>query len=279
MSNELSISEVVAEIHQSVLATPKRQRRLLSKTFWGKFGFKARSKDRIEQVKEALKRQGLVRNLDDAHFGTENKDDWLVLSYIEPNLPPETQNKESPQTQAINCAPPDSWFQLMESRKFESEREVEYYFIAPLLESLGYEEEDFAIGYPIEMFEGVTKVKKEADFAIFNGASRDKKDALLIVEAKKADKMPSKSDKMLADAEGQAKGYAVNLSAPYYLVTNAEETHLFLSRAGLQPDVALAKFPRSELRQKWEMLYQHINKAAVIERKEKIGKILDANGM
>lgn len=273
MVKELAISEVMAEIYQSVLATPKRQRRLLSKSFWAKFGFKARTKERIEQVREAVKRQGLVLNLDDAHFGIENKDDWVILSYIEPSLPSAIPNDASPNTQAVECVPPESWFQLMESRKFESEREVEFYFIAPLLESLGYEEDDFAIGYPIEMFEGVTKVKKEADFAIFNGLSREKKDALLVVEAKKADKL------LTEDAVGQAKGYAVWLTTPYYVATNAEEIRLYLSRAGLQPDVALMKFPRSELRQHWATLHQHINKAAVIERKKKLGKILADNGM
>jgi len=273
MAKELVISEVMAEIYQSVLATPKRQRRLLSKSFWAKFGFKARTKERIEQVREAVKRQGLVLNLDDAHFGTENKDDWIILSYVEPSLPAEIQNEASLDAQVIDCIPPDNWFQLMESRKFESEREVEYYFILPLLESLGYEEDDFAIGYPIEMYEGVTKVKKEADFAIFNGLSRDKKDALLVVEAKKADKI------LTEDAVGQAKGYAIWLTTPYYMATNAEEVCLYLSRAGLQPDVALMKFPRSELRQQWVTLHQHINKAAVIERKKKLGKILADNGM
>ena len=273
MVKELTISEVMAEIYQSVLATPKRQRRLLSKSFWAKFGFKARTKERIEQVREALKRQGLVLNLDDAHFGIENKDDWIILSYVEPSLPSAPLSEASHNTLALECIPPDSWFQLIENRQFESEREVEYYFILPLLESLGYEDDDFAIGYPIELFEGVTKVKKEADFAIFDGLSREKKDALLVVEAKKANKM------LTEDAVGQAKGYAVWLTTPYYLATNAGEIRLYLSRAGLQPDVALMKFLRSELRQNWITLYQHINKAAVIERKKKLGKILADNGM
>ena len=55
----------------------------------------------------------------------------------------------------------------MEQRTFESEREVEYYFIVPLLENLGYEEADFAIGYPVQMYEGVKKVNKVADFVLF----------------------------------------------------------------------------------------------------------------
>lgn len=275
MTKETSIADISAEIFQSVLASPKRQRRLLSKTFWGMFGFKIRTKDRIETVSETLKGLGLVLNLDDARFGAEDKDDWVILSYVEPCLAPSPvrPTEAGKKVKPVESIPPESWFQLMESRKFESEREVEYFFILPLLESLGYEEDDVAIGYPIEMYEGVTKVKKEADCAVFNGASREKKDALLVVEGKKSDK------KLTKDAIGQAKGYAIWLTTPYYLATNADEVVLYLHRAGLQTDVPLANFQRSELRQNWELLYQHINKTAVIEYKEKLRQMFAANGM
>ena len=62
----------------------------------------------------------------------------------------------------------------MAHREFDSEREVEYYFVVPLLEQLGYAEDDFAIGYPVQMYEGVKKVNKEADFALLNGHSRSR---------------------------------------------------------------------------------------------------------
>src|SRR5205814_993754 len=118
--------------------------------------------------------------------------------------------------------PPASWFDLMARRAFESEREVEYYFIVPLLEHLGYEEDDFAIGYPVQMYEGVKKVNKEADFVLFNGLSRAKDDALLIVEAKKTEKI------LTEDAVGQARAYAMWLSTPYYIVTNGDEIRVYL---------------------------------------------------
>jgi hypothetical protein len=50
MTRELSVDEVVEEIFQSVLATPTRQRRLMSKTFWKQFRVKSRSKERVEQA-------------------------------------------------------------------------------------------------------------------------------------------------------------------------------------------------------------------------------------
>lgn len=73
MSKNPPVADVVEEMLQSVLASPKRQRRLLSKTFWGKFGFKARTRERVEQVKTTLRQRALMFSLDDDTFGTESK--------------------------------------------------------------------------------------------------------------------------------------------------------------------------------------------------------------
>lgn len=84
MAKRPPVTDVVEEIFQSILATPKRQRRLRSATFWDKFGFERRTKERVEQVREALRRRNLILSLEDANFGVEDKDEWVILSYIEP---------------------------------------------------------------------------------------------------------------------------------------------------------------------------------------------------
>jgi hypothetical protein len=266
MSKLPPIAEVIEEIYLSIMATPKRQRRLRSSTFWDKFGFKVRTKERVEQVKETLRRRTIVVNLEDAVFGTEDKDEWVILSYVEPELPPTSASDKAP---AIPVpTPPDEWFALMEQRVFESEREVEYYFVVPLLEKLDYAENDLAIGYPVQMYEGVKKVNKEADFVLFNGLSRTKDDALLIVEAKKTDKL------IAEDAAGQARAYAIWLSTPYYIVTNGDDIRVYLFRGAVQPDLLLMSFKRSDMRQQWNALYQTLNKCSVIEYKRKLGVAL-----
>ena len=240
-----AVADVVEEIFQSILATPKRQRRLLSKTFWGKFGIERRTAERVEKVKEALRQRDLILNIDDEEFGTEAKDQWLVLAYVDP---PQKETQSKPSDSHVPT-PPDSWFEKLERRVFESEREVEYYFIVPLLEQLGYEEDDFAIGYPVQMYEGVKKVQKEADFVLFNGSSRSKEDALLIVEAKKTTRA------LTEDAVGQARGYAMWLITPYYIVTNADEIQVWLFRGAMQPDMKRMSFKRGDLRSHWVTLY------------------------
>lgn len=272
MAKHAPVLDVMEEIFQSIQATPKKQRRLRSATFWDKFGFERRTKERVEQVKEALRRyEGLIINLDDSTFGTEDKDEWIILTYIAPNVPTAVSSAE---IAPVNVpTPDDAWFSLIEKRVFESEREVEYYFVSPLLEQLGYVEDDFAIGFPVQMYEGVNKVKKEADFVLFNGLSRVKEDALLIVEAKKTEKI------LTEDAVGQARAYAMWLSVPYYLVTNGEDIRVYLFRGAVQPDVMLMNFKRSDLRQQWSALYQTLNKAAVLEYKEKLSKLLATTGV
>lgn len=265
MVRQASISDVADSIVQSIVATPKRQRRLRSKTFWDLFGFKVRTKDRVLSVQQALRDRGVLTNIDEDTFGTEDKDTWIILSQVSPEPPLSTK----PENDTVP-APSDSWFQLIEERLFESEREVEYYFVAPILEQLGYIEADIAIGYPVQMYEGVKKVNKEADFVVFNGDSRDRDAALLVVEAKRTRRLLSD------DAVGQARGYAMWLTTPYYLVTNGEEIRVYLFRGAVQADVLLLKCQRSELREHWRDLYRSLNRDAIIKYKRRLGDALNA---
>lgn len=63
---------------------------------------------------------------------------------------------------------------------------METRFILPLLERLGHEEEDRADGYTVEIYEGVRKATEEEDFVLFDGPSRIRDNALLVIEAKGA---------------------------------------------------------------------------------------------
>ena len=265
------VDDVIDEILESILATPKRQRRLKSSTFWNMFGFERRTKERVEQVIEALQKRAVIMNIDNDVFGSESRGEWITLFYVEPKLPQIAIQATS--TSKDMPMPSDSWFAMIANRAFESEREVEYYFAIPLLEQLGYVEDNFAIGFPIQMFEGVKKVNKEADIVLFNGKSRAREDALLIVETKRTGKI------LTEDAVGQANSYALRLTTPYYIVTNGDDIRVYLFRGAVQPDVLLMNFKRGELKEHWSALHKNLNKSAVLEYKEKLRKILAAEGM
>ncbi|MCY7347896.1 MAG: type I restriction enzyme HsdR N-terminal domain-containing protein [Pyrinomonadaceae bacterium] len=202
MKNNPTVAETTEEILQSILATPKKQRRIKSSTFWKKFGIERRSKEKIEIVKKALKECNIFFESDE-QIGVEPMDKMVKLSYLEPEF---TEIFQKASEKVLNQD--DSWFEALENRVFASEREVEQYFIAPILKKLDYDDEDCAIGFRLITHKGVKKERKEVDFAVFDGSLREKEKALIVVEAKSSEK------KLTDDAIGQAHSYAVELSTP-----------------------------------------------------------------
>lgn len=263
MKNNLSIAETTEEILQSILATPKKQRRIKSSTFWKKFGIERRSKERVEVIKKALEENSIFFESDE-EIGLESKNKMVKISYLAPELA-EVFNK------VIEIKPnqDSTWFEAIEKRSFASEREVEQYFIAPILKKLDYTDEDCAIGFRLNIYSGVKKERKEVDFAIFNGLLREKEKALLVVEAKTSEK------KLTEDAIGQARSYASELSTPYYIITNGNQILVFLFRGGLVEDNQIMNFSRQELRERWQEFYNILSKASVIETKRKIKEIMN----
>ena len=83
MKNNATITEATEEILQSILATPKKQKRLKSSTFWRKFGVERRSRERIEEVRNNLQSKGIFIETE-FDFGFEPKFEWLTFSVIEP---------------------------------------------------------------------------------------------------------------------------------------------------------------------------------------------------
>lgn len=259
-------SDVALEMYQSVIQTNDKQKRLKSSTFWGLFDVKARRTTVVERIAHIIDNQGLRMAVKSgATFGEEDDADWIILT---PKLYP----PPDPTPQIIPSEWPTSdWFEMIQARSFESEREVEAYFIVPLLEKLGYEYDDIAIGYPVAMFKGVQKTKTEADFVLFNGANRTKENALLVIEAKKSDKGIS------IDHIGQAKSYAQELFPACYLVSNGQQIIVFQFNGMLIPDERVMDFDRSELHDKWSDLYNYASKKTTIQRKlwmkERISKM------
>lgn len=80
MAKIQNISKVINDIVESISATSKKQRRIRSGTFWNKFGFERRTKERVEAVKSALKKHKITINLEDSLFGSEKRGELIVLS-------------------------------------------------------------------------------------------------------------------------------------------------------------------------------------------------------
>lgn len=269
MLKDLIVEKVTEEVHHSILNSPKRQRRFKSSTFWNKFGFERRTKERVETVKNSLREKSIILN-EDVDFGAERKNDWIVLTYVEADYLPVIEKVKAKFGEIVT--PTNDWFDLMKNRRFKSEREVEYFFILPLLEKLGYQENDFAIGHPVSMSIGSKRINTEADVVVFDGANHSQQTSLLVVEAKKSGKTLTK------DNIGQVDSYATELSAPYYILTNGDELHVFLSKAKIRPAVELLNFKQENLNENWLEFYTTLSKKAVTKQKEKLKKLLEFNG-
>jgi len=258
-----SESDVALEMYESVMQSNKMQRRLKSSTFWNFFHVKSRHPKVVERIAAVIDEQGLkITVRSGATFGKEKNSDWIILTRKFPG-------KDEPPPPPPSEWPPLEWFEMMQTRDFESEREVEAYFVIPLLEALGYEYDDIAIGHPVQMFKGVQRTKKEADFVVFKGADRTEENVLLVIEAKKSDKGVS------VDHIGQARSYARALLPACYIVSNGQQIIVYRFNGMLTPDERVMDFDRSELRGKWNDLYNYVSKEATTQRKQWMQKRIE----
>lgn len=281
MSNGDSMAEAMAELAQSIHATPNNRRRLKSGTFWERLGCKRRTPGVIEQVRGLLEHHRVfvslrmrrsMEELSKAAFGSEDRDDWIVLTQQAPaTTPPMSAEKPPPPTS--DTIPLDSWFENMLQLSLRSESDVVNKFIRPVFEQLGYEEPDFAYEHPVEMHFGQEKFKKEADVVLFKRDDHIKdthspSNNLVLVEAKKLGKPID------GDVVGQAKSYAMQLSPVFYVVTNGNVAEVYLYRLTVAGDERVMCFSRTDLKQVWSELFRRLCKARVLEVKQKRQQII-----
>jgi hypothetical protein len=264
-------AEIADTVYASIVASPKRQKRLKSSTFWDMFDYSYRTANRVAEIAALLVERNITCTLADGEFGREEKDEWLILSVLEPPHPPGIESATVGAAPAI-VPPPDKWFEQLATREYESEREVEHYFVLPLLDQLGYAEEDIAIGPTVEMFEGVKRVKKEADIIVYNGQGRSPSDTLIVVETKDSHKL------LTADHTGQARSYAMWTRAPYYVVTNGVDTEVWLFRGAVQQDIRILPFARTEIKSIWPSLHAKLSRDAVVGYKHAMDEAADRLG-
>jgi len=258
---ELDKAQVADSIREAVEESPKKSKRVLLKTLLKMFGHKTRQRHWIEAMHKSLTDAGVLIS---PPLHEVERDAWVVLSVTDPRLPvgdfaPEEQVDADGNKQAQASVP---WLASISSKVFNSEKEVEIRFVLPLMELLGYSEEDRADGYPVEQIVGVRKTRTEADFVLFNGLNRCKDNALLVVEAKNV-------GKNLTDHIGQARSYAMFLGTPYFIVTNGDDIRVFLYRSPIESDVEVFKSTRRDISSTFQTLYNLVSKQAVVAYKQR----------
>jgi hypothetical protein len=254
MMTEQNHGAVSEAIRSAVFENPKKSKRILLKTLLGHYGFKTRQKHFIDTIHDNLVSLGVILSPD---IRTIGRDDWVTLSVTDPNLPLEdfSANSALEGDHSQGC---DPWLAGIAGKHFSSEKEVEIRFVIPLLDRLGYTEDDRADGYRVEQVVGGRKAKTEADFVLFDGRNRSKDSSLLVVEAKNF------GENLSAHIQ-QARSYAIFLGTPYYLLTNGDEIRVFLYRSPIESDVEVFKVSRRDLPETFSALFNLISKPAVVE--------------
>ncbi len=252
-------TKVASSIREAIEDSPKKSKRVLLKTLMKMFGYKTRQGYWIEVIDKCITDVGVLIS---PALVEVKRDGWVVLSVTDPKLPvgdftPKDQEGTEADNQGLE---PDAWLSTISLKSFNSEKEVEIRFVLPLLERLGYSEEDRADGYPVEQIVGVRKTKTEADFVVFNGLNRSKDSALMVVEAKNV-------GKKLTDHISQARSYAMFLGTPYFLVTNGDDIRVFLYRSPIESDVEVFKSTRRDISSTFSVLFNLVSKKAIIEYK------------
>ena len=121
---------------------------------------------------------------------------------------------------ASNPPPTGTWFNRAYHANYRSEKEVEIRFVVPLLDHLGYEEDDRADGRWMEMNIGSRVSKVQTDFVCYDGPNYSPVSCLLLVETKFGS---ASLDKAL----NQARSYAHVLKPLWLLLTNGEVTEVW----------------------------------------------------
>lgn len=97
----------------------------------------------------------------------------------------------------------------------------------------------------------------KADIIIFPDGNRS--EAALVVEVKH-------NKYGLTDRDfGQARSYAIELHAPLYLVTNSDDSKLMKLTRSLYREATVLSFRRSELRERWPDIVEHLSRDVVLE--------------
>jgi hypothetical protein len=254
---EKNDAEIMLEIFQSVMQSDDKQKRLKSTTFWKLFSVKSRQKSVLDRISLLAEKQGLKFTIKSGcQFGEEKDDDWIIIT------PTIVQPSSIPLHESEINTPSKEWFNLIRTRKYESEREVEAYFLTELVEKLGYTYDDISIGYSLQMFKGVQKTTVEADCVLFRDEGRDKKNVLMVIEAKKSDKG------ITVDHISQVQSYAKELFPASFIITNGEQIKVYQFNGLLAPDECVLDFNRQEIEEKWNIFYGTVCKDATIKRKD-----------
>jgi hypothetical protein len=233
-------------------------KRMKIKTLLSHFGYKKRSDDNTTLITESLSNEMVQMHPSIMRLGNHwelTLDDWVYLSRKEKKEKIEVKDESVLPNNWNN----DSWFDSLQNKEFRTEKEVETKFILPLLEKLGFVEDDRYDAMPVNAAHGSRSTILEIDFAMFDSDSEElENQVLLVVEAKKEHRLVKQAE--LEKAQRQTKSYSVWLGCHFGLITDSRTIQVLDLMPNIGGMEVLFECSREELKDKFEELYQLTSK-------------------
>lgn len=244
----------LSRLFDMLQSNPSKEVEMRSRRFWRMFGVNRRTDKTIENVQKLLKSQGVqITSLSNQPFGKEDNQAFLRFKHFSVVFPS------------------DYWFDELKDKKYESETEVLFFFIYPILINLGYSEEDFSFHRVIKL--RTTKgsrrtryrmARKIPDLVLYNGSSRSQDNALVIVETKMFTDDAVRKGERLNQAVGDVRYYWITLHPKSGVATDGDQVIVFDPRDQPLSDTYLS-FYRTQLKENWVELTMLLSKQALIE--------------
>jgi hypothetical protein len=236
-------------------------KRMKIKTLLSHFGYKKRSDDNTTLITESLANEMVQMHPSIMRLGSHwelTLDDWVYLS--------KKEKKELSANSIENTIPDnwntDGWFDSLQDKEFRTEKEVETKFILPLLEKLGFVEDDRFDAMPVNAAHGSRSTILEIDFAMFDSGSEElENQVLLVVEAKKEHRLIKQAE--LEKAQRQTKSYSVWLGCHFGLITDSRTIQVLDLMPNIGGMEVLFECSREELKSKFEELHQLTSKTTL----------------
>ena len=255
-------AENIADSLASEVLINGKSKRIKVRTLLGHFGFEKRNENNATKITELLFERKILLNPSIMKFG----DSWqLKLDDSVYLLDRTNEFREEPNKTAnieIYDYNSDNWFDEVLTKQFRTEKEVENKFIIPLLQRLGYSEEDRYDGMRVPASHGSKPTNYEVDFALFNSKNEKLEgQPLLVVEAKKEYRLQKQVE--LDHAKNQVKSYALWCSCHFGLVTDSQTIQVIDVFSSIRRMEVIFECQRESLKENFHELYKLICKASL----------------
>ncbi|RZK27191.1 MAG: restriction endonuclease subunit R [Flavobacterium sp.] len=250
--------ETIAENLSAEISNAVKAKRMKVKTLLKHFNYEKRSEESATRITDLLAERGVVIQPSIMKMGDEWKlklDDQVYL----------LANKELSIDDLMDAKVisldnnRNQWFAKLPGRNFRNEKEVESKFLIPLLNYLGYTEDDRFDGMPVSGAEGSKKTKLFIDFALFNNSDEALNEQVLLIAEAKCHMLLDKTND-LSTAMKQATSYALHSSCSFGIITDAKLIKVMRFSFKKEHREPIFECSIDDLQEKFDTLYNLISK-------------------